>query len=911
MMAVPGLYVAHHPSLGASRKVGHTCDLRRRLHDDAYVTCFTPEWYYEFTFETATKEAAQELESNLLEFLAPHIKLPKEIVHINLESVLDAAHQAAALLDVPVTVRHAPVYPRPPGRESDARQARASTGRRVAHLIKPLIREPEPTVLDSGLNDMLGLFEGLTIAPQPAVETTKPTEDPVLKILAQIKTPAVPSPARPAAVTDDDDDLGGLDDLDLGEKLPDYVPVVLRDYQRAAVEAVEKHFDTGPSCVLQMACRTGKTPVACDIIARALDRDPAGTRVLYLVPSLQLLRQTAQKLHGYMSGKWHMILVGSDPKPVQFAMHHADGRVTTTEISMSTNPQLMSADPVGGVIVVSTYKSSNQIPLNWATLTVFDECHRTTCNNPLKDEKNRRFQLHLTGGKGRRLFMTATPVTSGHISMSNKSLYGPTVYRYHLQAGIAANHVNPYRLELVAGPPRILRTPEWIESMAQRICEALGHVEKLLVFCNVKVVAEQLLEAVRRQRAPRDEALGAQGGIDLLCCHSGHSSAEQVRVIRLFNKPGHRSAMFSCKLFQEGVEVPHLNGVFFAESRGSPRDIVQSLCRPLNHLEGKPESVVFIPVDHNPAEPYNSPANLDRFEPLVKFADALMDEDPRLYEFLLNPSHTALSVRTMWAGPPINEVGWNMLRRMLLSTMRMAVNKNNRLVKSENIPWKAKFEEIRRIVLTHNRYPKRHEAWEYMSHGIEIGPMYVAIREAYVAGTLSPSEIADVESLPYWKQWGYDGPYPFKECMTWLTNWLDTHNGVLPLITINAENIEFNATMYERLGGLYRFINQGRYIKRNNGNLISYEPTQPGSKKKKDELDQFCAKYGLRWRKVYHPVTGLQDNSKLPFYKESTNRFDLYYEKHGHNNLFVQTMYPGYPKKYQQHKKNQTTDELD
>ena len=46
--AVPGFYIAHHRWLDAEYgpdalyKVGHTGDLRRRLTNDAYVTCFTP-----------------------------------------------------------------------------------------------------------------------------------------------------------------------------------------------------------------------------------------------------------------------------------------------------------------------------------------------------------------------------------------------------------------------------------------------------------------------------------------------------------------------------------------------------------------------------------------------------------------------------------------------------------------------------------------------------------------------------------------------------------------------------------------------------------------------------------------------------------------------------------------------------
>lgn len=64
-----------------------------------------------------------------------------------------------------------------------------------------------------------------------------------------------------------------------------------------------------------------------------------------------------------------------------------------------------------------------------------------------------------------------------------------------------------------------------------------------------------------------------------------------------------RAVLFNVRLFQEGVEIPDLNAVFFAAHRYSPRDIIQSICRPLCKLDGKPLSTIFLPVDFDPNEP--------------------------------------------------------------------------------------------------------------------------------------------------------------------------------------------------------------------------------------------------------------------------------------------------------------------
>ena len=99
--------------------------------------------------------------------------------------------------------------------------------------------------------------------------------------------------------------------------------------------------------------------------------------------------------------------------------------------------------------------------------------------------------------------------------------------------------------------------------------------------------------------------------------------------------PGVRAALFNCRMLQEGVEVPPLNAVFFAAPRHSARDIIQSLCRPLNPAPGKPQSVVFLPVEADPAIPADAPANLRRYASILPVVDALLDEDPRLFEYLI------------------------------------------------------------------------------------------------------------------------------------------------------------------------------------------------------------------------------------------------------------------------------------
>lgn len=75
-MKIPGFYIAHHITFdahfGANHvfKVGHTGDLRRRLQDNAFQTCFLHKFKCALTVETKTTKEAQDLEKDVLGDLA-------------------------------------------------------------------------------------------------------------------------------------------------------------------------------------------------------------------------------------------------------------------------------------------------------------------------------------------------------------------------------------------------------------------------------------------------------------------------------------------------------------------------------------------------------------------------------------------------------------------------------------------------------------------------------------------------------------------------------------------------------------------------------------------------------------------------------------------------------------------------
>ena len=228
-----------------------------------------------------------------------------------------------------------------------------------------------------------------------------------------------------------------------------------------------------------MACRCGKTPVAYTVARLLTNNAPpcappcaspcAPPCVLFLVPGLYLLRQTAQKLANYARADAHLIrllLVGSDARPVETA---------AGPLAMTTEPAAIAAYLAGAADrprwVVSTYQSSHLLvpELPRFQLVVFDEAHRACGGRaprpfndvlraiaplPLSPSLSPQLPLSPQLSQLRCLFMTATPaydpVTPDTFSMRDRALFGGVASRYYLRQGIAAGFVNDFRLELVA-----------------------------------------------------------------------------------------------------------------------------------------------------------------------------------------------------------------------------------------------------------------------------------------------------------------------------------------------------------------------------------------------------------------------------------------------------------------------------
>ncbi|CAJ1031227.1 T5orf172 domain/Type III restriction enzyme, res subunit/DEAD/DEAH box helicase/Helicase conserved C-terminal domain containing protein, putative [Leishmania lindenbergi] len=870
-----GFYVAQHPWLKAAGfvKIGYSTCLETRLHMASFKTCFTPEWYYASVFECQTSQDALLLEQSVLFCLSAKRVEHRELIRLSEDEVTETAAVLARKLRLSVVQRMLPRY------EGTLATTPHGKPRQQAHCHAFPDAEPTETDEEQAAIPLSSAMVSATIGPYRGVLDGAKAE-------LHAALPSLDEGVYSAASADEENEegltSGDFSFLSTWIDNNDYSIDALRPYQQEAVARLTAELRERKKAVCQMACRCGKTPVAYHIIQRTL-QEGGSARVLYLVPGLSLLRQTVRKLVSYGLRDTPLLIIGSDPLPVMLCGNQSQ--------SMTTNPVVIRETVLGNpkVVVLSTYHSSPLLKeLNIFQLTVFDECHRV-CGSATDTAFNTILKLPL---HGQRLFLTATPTYDTPIKMSDNDYFGGIAYRYYLREGINGGHVNPFSVRIVLGAN--------MSHMSPYLFEAMRVVDKMLVFCRNISHALKIYDELLAETPPSDVT-----AFSVLIAHSRMGSAAVANALQSFAATK-RCLLLNVRLFQEGVEMPDLNAVFFAAPRFSSRDIIQTICRPLNKLDGKPASFVFLPAVFDRRYAADHPINLQSFSTLIPFTDALMDEDPTLFEYMIDPQKKSYDIDVV--GVRALKLTSEKLQRFILPAIRRGVRYStrdtDRLHRAARLPWKSIFGEMKRVVEECNRYPKTNDAWVVGETPVSMNMFYQYVRRGYKMyerdGTtyLQVHQLRDLESLPEWKRYGVHGPYPWKECLQTLARYLRAHKTVPPLDIHKGGYVGLDATPFERLSGCLMNVNQA-----DSRHQVGLPP------EKQADLDRLCAPYGLRWRKR-RTASGNIVKNDVTMITQSYIQFKRLYEsavKVPAFQRYLELHFPGYPEK---HMRMETLDNL-
>ena len=426
-------------------------------------------------------------------------------------------------------------------------------------------------------------------------------------------------------------------DLDVSRKgLPIVKEIINRhhtmySFQQEAVNAAiawyEGKYKRGK---IIMACGTGKTFISLKIIETLNCNN-----VLIIVPSLYLLNQFYSMYKNQSNVYTNFILIGSFSE-----IQEEDERInviTTTKENIIRKKIDMFNDEK--LVIISTYASAIKFApilankFNWIPdITIYDEAHKLCSIH-----KNSRVGFHdllMSIKSKKKMFMTATEKLVSYNSeiidpMSNKKMFGVEIFKYDLGTAIVDKTLCNYQ---------IINSYHFVEN------EKLNNLMKSnTVISNATVrQRKQMRKHVIEYRSQVSAAIIKKfilnGTFDHILTYHGTieranifmkffkantqdiknklftsvvtgktSRLKRIKILDDFTK-SEWGLLASVRVFNEGVDIPCVNGICFVDPRMQMIDIIQCIGRALRNYENKTISTIITPVHAsflNKEETYN------------------------------------------------------------------------------------------------------------------------------------------------------------------------------------------------------------------------------------------------------------------------------------------------------------------
>lgn len=399
-----------------------------------------------------------------------------------------------------------------------------------------------------GVDEVSRAFEHYGASRAAVVTNTKPSVD------AERRKTELLRLGRPI------DFWNGKDLQDLYEAAGDHSPIVLRDYQDAAVSAIWSDLQSRQRALLILATGLGKTVVGGEIIGRYLEENPERD-VLVAAHTKELVNQLERAL-------WR----------------HLPKRVPTQVLTGDDKP----AD-LGGVTFATTASALNAVLKGWCPgLVMIDETHHVGEDGQydrLLEELNTSLQFGVT----------ATPWRGDKYDIETR--FGAASFKLGIEEGMRRGYLATvdYRLfvdninwDLVRDASvnnysiKELNSRLFLTQRDEAVVEALKDAwsstvaPRGIVFCQTIEHAERMELLLRKQ--PQWASAAA--------IHAGMHKRERQQCLLDF-RAGRIPILAAVDILNEGVDVPDVNILAFARVTHSRRVFVQQLGRGLRLREGK------------------------------------------------------------------------------------------------------------------------------------------------------------------------------------------------------------------------------------------------------------------------------------------------------------------------------------
>jgi superfamily II DNA or RNA helicase len=434
-----------------------------------------------------------------------------------------------------------------------------------------------------------------------------------------------------------------------------------RPHQKDAISASVKHFiaEGAERGRMIMPCGTGKSLTAF-WIAQALDVKT----ILVAVPSLALIKQSLADwtreflAHGQIP-EWLCVCSDETVGEVHTddILSHAYDLGIDTTTDAETIAKFLSKKTDSPKIVFATYQSGMKLGEGALLaeceidLAILDEAHKTV------GKKDKLFASLLSDENvpiKRRLFMTATERilqarSDDVLSMDDEAVYGERFYHLTFKEAIEAEPpiISDYKVVTIAVTDERLAemidqnemiTPEGAnlnEQEAQSLAAGValrrtfneyGAKHAISFHRSIKAASnfsdqQNTLSDINRIK-PKIEAVHIS---------SKKSAGERASLMKQFSETQF-GLVTNARCLTEGVDVPSVDCVVFADPKNSVVDIVQAAGRALRIHPGKEYGYIMLPVVVPKGMDFDDYMETTPFRQIARVIAALSTQDERIAE---------------------------------------------------------------------------------------------------------------------------------------------------------------------------------------------------------------------------------------------------------------------------------------
>ena len=433
-------------------------------------------------------------------------------------------------------------------------------------------------------------------------------------------------------------------------------PVVFkpREHQRKAIQDAYKHFkkEKNSRGKLIFPCGAGKSLTGFWIMEKL-----SANSTLIAVPSLSLVKQT---LDVYLSQ-----IVAKKKKVKWLCICSDEGIGKNDDVAILTDDvgvpcttdqgyisKWLKANSAENIIVFTTYQSSRIISeVSKKQSFVFDLC---ICDEAHKTVGvSTKLFSHLLSEENisvnHRLFMTATErFYSGNkddiLSMDDDEIYGDVFSQMSFKDAIEKELLTDYNVitievtknevaDFIIKNIKVELQDKWKKESESRSLASMIALRKAMKKYPIKnaVSFHSSIERARRNKEIHSHITNAYNykPIETYTVSGKQSTSTRNDIVQQFASSD-KALITNARCLTEGVDVPNIDCIVYADPKRSKIDIVQGLGRALRKKDGKEKGYVILPVVYD--EKTNEIDN-ENFNDILAIVRGLAANDERIVEY--------------------------------------------------------------------------------------------------------------------------------------------------------------------------------------------------------------------------------------------------------------------------------------